>query len=50
MAQFTEYVYQNQVGHHVSLVGKFVHDLSTKEDWKIKKHALNRKNHPRLIG
>lgn len=28
MAQFIEYVYQNQVGYQVSLVGKFVHDLS----------------------
>lgn len=27
MAQFTEYAYQNQVGHQVSLVGRFVHNL-----------------------
>ena len=27
MAQFTEYVYQNQVGHQVSLAGRFVHNL-----------------------
>lgn len=38
MAQFTEYVYQNQVGHQLSLVGKFVHDLPMSNIMKSEKY------------